>query len=120
MSLTLEVAEGLGVAEEAGVGVGGGGGAEGAEERAEAAEAEEGEPRGRVAEAAPQRLRQVAVHAPPLRRRRPPPPPPPPPHPPPPLPASRWWLTPCANAHRHSDGERDVRRGGVSFVNFAE
>ena len=47
-------------------------------------------------------------------------PPPPPPHPPPPLPASRWWLTPCANAHRHSDGERDVRRGGVSFVNFAE
>lgn len=44
MSLTLEVAEGLGVAEEAGVGVGGGGGAEGAEERAEAAEAEEGEP----------------------------------------------------------------------------
>jgi len=48
----LEVADGLGVAEEAEVGVGG---AEGAEERAEAAQAQEGEPRGRVAEAAPQR-----------------------------------------------------------------
>lgn len=68
----MEISDGLGVAEEARVGVGVGGGAEGAEERAEAAQAQEREPRGRVAESAPQRQRQVAVHAPALGRRQPP------------------------------------------------
>lgn len=97
--VTLEVADGLGVAEEAEVvGVGG---AEGAEERAEAAQAQEGEPRGRVAEAAPQRQGQVAVHAPPLGRRRPPP-----------LlrlrhrPRGRWWL---AGSPRAVPGYASVR-----------
>jgi hypothetical protein len=54
--VTLEVADGLRIAEEACV-IGVGGGAEGAEDRAEAAQAQEREARGRVAEAAPQRQR---------------------------------------------------------------